>query len=264
MRGDGATARAEIYRWSARSVQERGGTAREVLALEPRDVDAGIDMQRVSTELLDTDDPRDRLAPFTPRDPRLGSLVVPGRREELGRLLLRGHASRGSETAHHGRTGQTRRHRHSLCDISVPRSEPFGAHPVLRHAAVSTDGGRSSGKMSAMTKLESDVALSVQQLVDTLADARSTFREVEQFFQRALKKADRGGNLQSALLSPELGLSRQSMNDAVDAIERQRREMRHKLFALAMTEGYSIGEMGRMFGFSRQLASKYARELGND
>ena len=116
--------------------------------------------------------------------------------------------------------------------------------------------------MSAMTKLESDVALSVQQLVDTLADARSTFREVEQFFQRALKKADRGGNLQSALLSPELGLSRQSMNDAVDAIERQRREMRHKLFALAMTEGYSIGEMGRMFGFSRQLASKYREGAG--
>jgi hypothetical protein len=56
---------------------------------------------------------------------------------------------------------------------------------------------------------------------------------------------------------------RQSVNDAIDEIERQRREMRIKLFALARSGDYSVGELGRMFGFSRQLASKYANELND-
>ena len=104
---------------------------------------------------------------------------------------------------------------------------------------------------------------SMQRLVDALADARRSFREVEQSYQRALRKAERSGDVQSALLSPQLGVWRQSVNDAIDEIERQRREMRRCLFALAMSENYSIGEMGRMFGFSRQLASKYANELND-
>jgi hypothetical protein len=112
-------------------------------------------------------------------------------------------------------------------------------------------------------KVESDAVRSVQGLVDALADARAAFREVEQSFQRALKKAERSGDVQSALLSPQLGVWRQRVNDAVDEIERQRREMRIKLFALARSEDYSVGELGRMFGFSRQLASKYANELKN-
>jgi biotin operon repressor len=117
--------------------------------------------------------------------------------------------------------------------------------------------------MEAVKRVESDAVRSVQGLVDALADARVAFREVEQSFQKALKKADRSGDVESALLSPQLGVLRQSVNDAIDEIERQRREMRMKLFALARSEDYSIGELGRMFGFSRQLASKYANEVGD-
>ena len=114
-----------------------------------------------------------------------------------------------------------------------------------------------------MKRIESDAMRSVQGLVDALADARQVFREVEQSFQRALRKADRSGDVQTALLSPQLGVWRQSVNDAIDEIERQRREMRIKLFALARSGDYSVGELGRMFGFSRQLASKYANELND-
>jgi hypothetical protein len=115
--------------------------------------------------------------------------------------------------------------------------------------------------MNVMKKVESDAMRSVQRVIDSLAEARSTFREVEVSFQRALRKAQRSGDVESALLTPQLAELRQSVNDAVDEVERQRREMRLKLFALAMTEDYTIGEVGRLFGFSRQLASKYAREL---
>jgi hypothetical protein len=117
--------------------------------------------------------------------------------------------------------------------------------------------------MDLMKKVESDAMKSMQRLVDALADARHSFREVEQSYQRVLRKADRSGDVQSALLSPDLAAWRQSVNEAIDEIERQRRDMRRSLFALAQSEDYSIGEMGKMFGFSRQLASKYANELSD-
>ncbi len=117
--------------------------------------------------------------------------------------------------------------------------------------------------MGSVKRVESDALRSVQELVDALADARRVFREVEQSFQRALRKAGRNGDVESALLSPQLAVSRQNVNDAIDQIEQQRREMRVKLFALGRSEDYSIGELGRMFGFSRQLASKYANELNH-
>jgi hypothetical protein len=115
--------------------------------------------------------------------------------------------------------------------------------------------------MSAVKKIESDAMKSVQGVVDALADGRRSFREVEVAFQRVLRKADRSGDVQSALLSPQLAVWRQSVNDSINEIERCRREMRLKLFALALADNYSIGEMGRLFGFSRQLASTYAHEL---
>jgi hypothetical protein len=117
--------------------------------------------------------------------------------------------------------------------------------------------------MGVVKRVESDAIKSMQGLVDALADARRSFREVEQAYQRVLRKADRSGDVQSALLSPDLATWRLRVNEAIDEIERQRRNMRRRLFALAMSEDYSIGEMGKMFGFSRQLASKYANELSH-
>ena len=50
------------------------------------------------------------------------------------------------------------------------------------------------------------------------------------------------------------------MNEALNAVEQARHKARLMTFALGLEEGMSIGELGRMFGFSRQLASRYAKE----
>jgi hypothetical protein len=50
------------------------------------------------------------------------------------------------------------------------------------------------------------------------------------------------------------------MNDALKVLEQARHEMRLAMFALALDQGMSIGELGRIFGFSRQLAARCAKE----
>ena len=43
-------------------------------------------------------------------------------------------------------------------------------------------------------------------------------------------------------------------------IEQCRHEARLKVFALALDQGMSIGALARAWGFSRQLAARYAKE----
>ena len=46
----------------------------------------------------------------------------------------------------------------------------------------------------------------------------------------------------------------------LDELERARHRVRTAVFALGLSEGMSIGELGRLYGFSKQLAARVARE----
>jgi hypothetical protein len=48
---------------------------------------------------------------------------------------------------------------------------------------------------------------------------------------------------------------------ALDRLERARHRVRQAVFALGLSEGMTIGELARLYGFSRQLAARIAREV---
>ena len=50
----------------------------------------------------------------------------------------------------------------------------------------------------------------------------------------------------------------------LDELERARHRVRQSVFALGLSEGMSIGDLGRLYGFSRQLAARIAREVRED
>jgi hypothetical protein len=50
------------------------------------------------------------------------------------------------------------------------------------------------------------------------------------------------------------------MTAVLKELERARYEARSAAFALGLTEGLSIGELGRLYGVSRQLAQRFAKE----
>lgn len=100
----------------------------------------------------------------------------------------------------------------------------------------------------------------VEQLLDALAELRQATRSTEVEIRRALKQHQRGVDVATAVSALEPATKRHAMNDALKAVEQARHEMRLAVFAEALDQGTSIGELGRIFGFSRQLAARYAKE----
>ena len=114
-----------------------------------------------------------------------------------------------------------------------------------------------------MSKLERQAASSMKELLDALAEARDEIRRSEQGIRRTLRKVERGEALTTAVIADAPSESRQSFDDAMEALTALRHRTRSLVFALAVEEGLSIGEVGRTWGISRQLASRYVREASN-
>src|SRR6185436_9899429 len=93
---------AEIDR-AATCRQELGCSARELLTVEPRNVDTGIDLDGETAERRDAGDPCERLPLLAPLDPPLQGVAIGRGREELGRLLPGGDAARARQAAGQGR-----------------------------------------------------------------------------------------------------------------------------------------------------------------
>ena len=54
---------------------------------------------------------------------------------------------------------------------------------------------------------------------------------------------------------------RRALLDSLQELERATHDARRGTFALGLTEGMTIAELGRLYGFSRQLAARYAGEV---
>jgi hypothetical protein len=94
----------------------------------------------------------------------------------------------------------------------------------------------------------------------SLADLRGTIRETETFLRRGLKAVEQGDDPPSLLASFSPAGPRQSLQEALETAEKARHAFRLQVFRQCLAAGMSIGELARAFGFSRQLASRYARE----
>jgi hypothetical protein len=111
-----------------------------------------------------------------------------------------------------------------------------------------------------MSKATDEAVQSVEQLLDALAEARKAIRATEVALRRALKKVEQGSDVATAIATAHPAETRQLVNDTLTAVEQCRHEVRRTVFGAALKEGISIGDLGRSWGFSRQMASRYARE----
>jgi hypothetical protein len=114
-----------------------------------------------------------------------------------------------------------------------------------------------------MSKMEKEAIGTMQELLDAMVIARDELRKSEQRTRRLLNQVDRGHSLASAAVASEPADLRRSFDDAMDGVTTLRHRARSLIFALAVEEGCSIGEVGRTWGISRQLASRYVREGAN-
>lgn len=109
--------------------------------------------------------------------------------------------------------------------------------------------------------MKDDVIESVERLIVALATARKALRAAELALTRSLREANKSSDLAAAIIKANPANARQEINDALTAVEQRRHEVRRMVFEMALEDGMSIGELGRLWGFSRQLAQRYAKEV---
>ncbi len=105
-----------------------------------------------------------------------------------------------------------------------------------------------------------DPVVAAERLLEALAELRRCTLLTEASIRGGLEQSEQGKELAAVIFALGPADLRKAMNDSLKGVEEARHEMRRIVFATALKEGTSIGELGRVFGFSRQLAARYAKE----
>lgn len=113
---------------------------------------------------------------------------------------------------------------------------------------------------SADEPTSSTAARLVENLHQALANLRHSTRYMEKVSRRSVKLLEEGADLTTALSAAFPSETRTVMNDALKQLEDARHEIRLYVFAVSLEQGVSISELGRQYGFSRQLAARYAKD----
>lgn len=96
---------------------------------------------------------------------------------------------------------------------------------------------------------------------DRLASMIRTLETTQKGNDALRERLVRGDSLRDAFFEAtsvpeELGKITRELKE----LEQARHRARTAVFALGLSEGLSIGELGRLYGFSRQLAQRFAKE----
>jgi hypothetical protein len=117
--------------------------------------------------------------------------------------------------------------------------------------------------LSAMTTLEKLAVESLEDLLGALGTARGELIKSEQAIGEVLERVGRGECLASIVGESRPSELLGSVEAAMEAAATCRHRTRSILFALAQRNGISISDLGRRWGISRQLASRYAQDATN-
>jgi hypothetical protein len=100
----------------------------------------------------------------------------------------------------------------------------------------------------------------VEDLLEAAKRLRSTLLRTETLYRRTLRSVRRRSKITTTIKANRFDAARKELTDALKDFERQRHLSRGSVILAQLAEGESISEIGRSWGFSHQLASRYARE----
>jgi DNA invertase Pin-like site-specific DNA recombinase len=111
-----------------------------------------------------------------------------------------------------------------------------------------------------MTDARQDAIDTLHEVADALSEAQSALRVAEVQARKALRRKDGGVPAAETLRANPVVRHRPQVDEALNHLERVRHRMLLRVFEVALEDGMTIGELARNYGFSRQLASRYAKE----
>jgi hypothetical protein len=94
----------------------------------------------------------------------------------------------------------------------------------------------------------------VDDLERCLASTKATYR-------KALALLEAGVDVETALHEAGAAVTRQTLTDVLDQFEQHRHLSRLTLIDAGIEEGMTINGISRTWGISRQLSSRYAKEI---
>jgi hypothetical protein len=106
-------------------------------------------------------------------------------------------------------------------------------------------------------------ATSIQDLsqqLDTVRCLRVQLQACEAVYEKTLLRLESEETVSDILQSVEASESRSALNAALENLERVRHCSRLSMIAAEIEEGSSISDVGRDWGFSRQMAQRYVKE----
>lgn len=108
-----------------------------------------------------------------------------------------------------------------------------------------------------------ELAHSIEQLASTIETTIETLT-IDHAVALSLLEGLRSGETVEAIVAKnQMATVRERLTDAVVELEAARSHARSEMFRALMLEGHSIGQIARMWGISRQLASRIVRDHDN-
>ncbi len=93
-----------------------------------------------------------------------------------------------------------------------------------------------------------------------MRNLRLLLEKREKALGQAVSATEPAPDYAAALKDAHITEDREDLNEALFLLDKARRESRIASFRSALDHGVSINELARVWGFSRQMASRYAKE----
>jgi DNA-directed RNA polymerase sigma subunit (sigma70/sigma32) len=106
------------------------------------------------------------------------------------------------------------------------------------------------------------VIRAMEALLEADQEVRRQLVAAERVLRRGIVRLEEGEEIASALEATQAADRRQDVNDALDALQLARHDLRVAVLAAGLEEGMSLSEVARGFGISRQLVQRLAKENG--
>jgi hypothetical protein len=119
---------------------------------------------------------------------------------------------------------------------------------------VATDNSVPTG--ASPEHLRDQAVHAINELMSVVAEIRDELRAYETVLKRARRDLESGMSAANMVAQERAGAVRASFSDRLNDIERARAASRISMWRLQLSEGSTIADIARAWGFSRQLVSR--------
>ncbi len=111
-----------------------------------------------------------------------------------------------------------------------------------------------------LSENDKEAIRSVERVIEAMQNLRRVLENREEVLRRAISVLEPAPDYAQAVKDAHVNEEQEDLSEALFLLEARRRESRIASFRSALEHGVSINELSRIWGFSRQMASRYAKE----